>query len=79
MYLCELNKRYLENSKQSDFSVTRGEPIKIRDWEEKFGNCFVTDISERASGKMMHVHHLFQCKLRLEKKRLDKNTARTKS
>ena len=41
MYLCEQNKRYLENSKQSDFSMTRGEPIKIRGWKEEFGNCFV--------------------------------------
>jgi len=56
------NKRYLENTKQSDFSVTRGEAIKIRDGKEKFGNCFVIDISERASRKMMHRHHLFQPK-----------------
>lgn len=62
LIIFEQERRYLENSKQSGFSVTRGEPIKIRYWKEKFGNYFVIDIFERASGKMMHAHHLFQPK-----------------
>ena len=36
--------------------MTRCEPIKIRYWKEKFGNCFPIDIFERALGKQcMHI------------------------
>lgn len=55
--------------------MTRGEPIKIRCWKEKFGNCFVIDIFGSASEKMMHAHHLFQLKKDEEKKRPGNNVA----
>lgn len=55
--------------------MTRGEPIKIRYWKEKFGNCLTIDVFGRTSGKMMHALHLFQPKKDKEKERPGKTVA----